>query len=92
VNAFTEGDDTETPILRIDPALERKQIERLHAVRATRDREAVHRLLAQISEAAAGGANLMPLLVEAARAHASEGEIVAALQKVWGDYREQPAF
>jgi methylmalonyl-CoA mutase N-terminal domain/subunit len=92
VNAFTEGDDTETPILRIDPALERKQIDRLHAVRATRDGEAVHRLLAQISDAAAGGANLMPLLVEAARAHASEGEIVAALQKVWGDYREQPAF
>ena len=48
--------------------------------------------MAQISEAAAGETNLMPLLVEAARAHASEGEIVQALQKVWGDYREQPAF
>jgi methylmalonyl-CoA mutase N-terminal domain/subunit len=92
VNAFTEGDDTETPILRIDPALEQQQIDRLQAVRATRDSEAVHRLLAQISDAAAGESNLMPLLVEAARAHASEGEIVQALQKVWGDYREQPAF
>jgi methylmalonyl-CoA mutase N-terminal domain/subunit len=34
----------------------------------------------------------MPLLIDAARAHVSEGEIVAALQSVWGDYREQPAF
>jgi methylmalonyl-CoA mutase, N-terminal domain len=92
VNAFTEGDDAETPILRIDPALEKKQIDRLHAVRATRDNEAVQRLLAQITETAASDSNLMPLLLEAARAHASEGEIVLALQKVWGDYREQPAF
>ena len=92
VNAFTEGDDTDTPILRVDPTLEQKQIDRLQAVRATRDSEAVERLMAKISEAAAGETNLMPLLVEAARAHASEGEIVQALQKVWGDYREQPAF
>ena len=92
VNAFTEGDDADTPLLRIDPALEQKQIDRLHAVRATRDGEAVDRLLAQISDAASGESNLMPLLLEAARAHASEGEIVQALQKVWGDYREQPAF
>jgi methylmalonyl-CoA mutase N-terminal domain/subunit len=34
----------------------------------------------------------MPLLIEAARVHASEGEIVTALQRVWGDYRERPAF
>jgi len=92
VNAFTEGDDSDTPILRIDPALEQQQIDRLQSIRAARDNEAVERLMAQISEAAAGETNLMPLLVEAARAHASEGEIVHALQKVWGDYREQPAF
>jgi methylmalonyl-CoA mutase N-terminal domain/subunit len=92
VNAFTEGDDSDTPILRVDPALEQQQIDRLQSVRANRDSEAVERLMVQISEAAAGETNLMPLLVEAARAHASEGEIVQALQKVWGDYREQPAF
>ncbi|MGZ4186687.1 MAG: acyl-CoA mutase large subunit family protein [Solirubrobacteraceae bacterium] len=92
VNAFTEGDDSDTPILRVDPALEQKQVDRLQSVRATRDSEAVERLLTQISEAASGESNLMPLLVQAARAHASEGEIVQALQKVWGDYREQPAF
>ena len=39
-----------------------------------------------------GGANLMPVLLDAARRHVSEGEIVSALQQVWGDYREQPVF
>ena len=48
--------------------------------------------LAAIKEAGAGRDNLMPLLVDAARAHVSEGEIVEALQQVWGDYREQPVF
>ncbi len=38
------------------------------------------------------GVNLMPLLIDAARLHTSEGEIVLALQEVWGDYRERPAF
>jgi methylmalonyl-CoA mutase N-terminal domain/subunit len=93
VNAFTEGDDGQTPILRIDPALERKQVGRLHAVRANRDAHAVHASLAALREAAARErANLMPLLLEAARAHASEGEIVEALQDVWGDYTEAPVF
>jgi methylmalonyl-CoA mutase N-terminal domain/subunit len=92
VNAFTEGDETETPILRIDPALERKQVERLHAVRARRDAAAVELVLAELKGAAAREQNLMPLLLEAARVHASEGEIVHALQQVWGDYREQPVF
>jgi len=92
VNAFTEGDDPETPILRIDPALERKQVQRLKAAKADRDLAAVETALAELSAAAAGQRNLMPLLLDAARADASEGEIVRALQDVWGDYRERPFF
>jgi len=93
VNALTEGDAKETPILRIDPALERKQLARLRAVRARRDGAAVEAALARIRQAAAGERhNLMPHLLEAARVHASEGEIVEALQGVWGDYREVPVF
>jgi methylmalonyl-CoA mutase N-terminal domain/subunit len=42
--------------------------------------------------AADEGANLMPQLIDAARAHVSEGEIVEALQEIWGDYRESPVF
>ncbi len=92
VNAFTEGDDGETHILRIDPTLERKQIERLQAARAVRDSAKLEGVLAELAGAAAGKRNLMPLLLEAARAGVSEGEIVAALQRVWGDYRERPFF
>jgi methylmalonyl-CoA mutase N-terminal domain/subunit len=92
VNRYTEGDGTQTPILRIDPALERKQIERVRAARAARDDAPVQRALAELRAAASDGGNLMPLLIDAARAHVSEGEIVEALQAVWGDYREQPVF
>jgi methylmalonyl-CoA mutase, N-terminal domain len=92
VNRYTEGDEQATEILRIDPALEGKQIDRLQAVRADRDEATVAASLAAIKDAAAGQLNLMPLLVDAARAHVSEGEIVETLQEVWGDYREQPVF
>jgi methylmalonyl-CoA mutase N-terminal domain/subunit len=86
------ADDAQTPILKIDPALERKQVERLQGVRARRDAAAVEASLAEIKRVAQQGGNLMPSLIEAARAHTSEGEIVHALQEVWGDYRETPVF
>jgi methylmalonyl-CoA mutase N-terminal domain/subunit len=92
VNRYTEGDEQATETLRIDPALERQQIDRVQAVRADRDTAAVERCLNEIRQAAATDTNLMPLLIDAARLHVSEGEIVLALQDVWGDYREQPAF
>jgi methylmalonyl-CoA mutase, N-terminal domain len=92
VNAYTESDELATPILRIDPALEQQQIERLRAVKADRDGAALAATLTALSEGAERGRNLMPLLLDAARVHASEGEIVQALQEVWGDYRELPAF
>jgi len=92
VNRYTEGDDGETPILRIDPALERKQIGRVQAVRARRDGAQVERTLAYLRTAAASERNLMPELVECARAHATEGEMVDALQDVWGAYTESPVF
>jgi methylmalonyl-CoA mutase N-terminal domain/subunit len=92
VNAFTEGDDGHTELLRIDPALERQQIEQVRAAREARDRQEVTRCLSAVREAAGGSQNLMPLLIEAARAGVTEGEIVKALQSVWGDYRELPVF
>jgi methylmalonyl-CoA mutase N-terminal domain/subunit len=92
VNAYTDGDDAQTPILRIDPALERRQIDKLRAVKADRDTATLERTLAELKAAAHSERNLMPLLLDAARAHASEGEIVHALQEVWGDYTETPVF
>jgi methylmalonyl-CoA mutase N-terminal domain/subunit len=92
VNDYREGDDGEIEILRIDPALERKQIDRVQAVRARRDSAAVERALGELRSAAATDANLMPNLLDCARVHASEGEIVEALQTVFGTYRETPVF
>jgi len=93
VNAFTEGGDGQTPTLKIDPALERKQIARVQAVRARRDGAAVETALAAVREAAArDGANLMGPLLAATRAEATEGEIVESLQQVFGRYTEAPVF
>ncbi|HEY5427615.1 MAG TPA: methylmalonyl-CoA mutase family protein [Solirubrobacteraceae bacterium] len=92
VNRYTEGDEQATELLRIDPSLERQQIERVRAARTGRDEPAVSAVLEEIRVAAGGDTNLMPLLLDAARLHVSEGEIVLALQQVWGDYREQPVF
>ncbi len=92
VNQFTEGTGEETAILRIDPALEGRQIDGLKAVKTSREGGTVQRALSELEAAAAAGRNLMPPLLEAARAHVSEGEIVQALQQVWGDYREQAFF
>jgi methylmalonyl-CoA mutase N-terminal domain/subunit len=92
VNDFIQEGEPETPILRIDPALERKQADRLSATRARRDASAVEAALAALKEAAAGEDNLMPPIIEAARARATEGEMIAAMQEVFGTYTESPVF
>jgi methylmalonyl-CoA mutase, N-terminal domain len=92
VNDFAQEDEPETPILRIDPALERKQVGRLNTTRARRDAAAVEAALGELKRAAAGDDNLMPPIIEAARARATEGEMVAALQQVFGTYAESPVF
>jgi methylmalonyl-CoA mutase, N-terminal domain len=92
VNDFTQEDDEEPPILRIDPALERKQVERLAATKAARDAAAVEAALAELKRVAAGQSNLMPPIIEAARTQATEGEMIAAMQEVFGTYTESPVF
>ncbi len=92
VNRYTEGDDQETEILRIDKELEAEQIQRVKAARTNRDEPAVQQVLEEIRQAASGTQNLMPLLLEAGRRGATEGEIVRTLQSVWGGYRELPIF
>ncbi|MEA2250532.1 MAG: methylmalonyl-CoA mutase, N-terminal domain, partial [Solirubrobacteraceae bacterium] len=92
VNEYRHSGDEPLEILRIDPALEGKQIGRVQAVKARRDGAAVERALAELRAAAATETNLMALLVDAARVHATEGEIVESLQQVWGSYTETPVF
>jgi methylmalonyl-CoA mutase N-terminal domain/subunit len=93
VNSFVATDEQPIPTLRVDPALERKQLGRLQAARAKRDGVEVERTLAGLREDAAhSDRNLMEPLLACARAHASEGEIVESLQQVFGDYTETPVF
>ncbi|MEA2407809.1 MAG: methylmalonyl-CoA mutase, N-terminal domain [Thermoleophilaceae bacterium] len=92
VNRYQQERDGELAILRIPPELERKQIGRVQAVRASRDTAAVEGTLNELREAAAADRNLMEPLIDCARAHASEGEIVESLQRVFGTYTETPVF
>lgn len=92
VNAFQREVDDAPEILRISPELERKQVARLQAVRASRDAAAVEQSLKVLREAAATPQNLMYPILECTRVLASEGEIVRALQDVFGTYRETPVF
>jgi methylmalonyl-CoA mutase N-terminal domain/subunit len=93
VNAYTDGGDEQTPILRIDPAFEVDQVRRVREVRQRRQSDGVAAALAALDEAARDpNENLMPYLLEGARADATEGEMVQCLQKVFGTYAETPAF
>jgi methylmalonyl-CoA mutase N-terminal domain/subunit len=93
VNRYVAQDEQPIPTLRVDPALERKQTDRLQGARARRDGAAVERTLAALrADAAHTERNLMEPLLECARAHASEGEIVESLQQVFGSYTETPVF
>jgi methylmalonyl-CoA mutase N-terminal domain/subunit len=75
-------------ILRVDPEVQRRQIERLKRVRAERDNRAVKRALERLEEAACSRENTMPYILEAVKAYASVGEIMEVLKKVHGAYRE----
>jgi methylmalonyl-CoA mutase, N-terminal domain len=93
VNAYTEGDDHQTAILKIDPEFEVDQVRRLKELRERRDGARTEAALEALERAAREPKeNLMPLLVEAARADATEGEMVQALQRVFGTYTEMPVF
>jgi methylmalonyl-CoA mutase, N-terminal domain len=88
------GEDAapEVGLLRIDPAFEKRQIERVRALRARRDARGVEQSLARIRRDAGDGTNLMPALIEAARVDVTMGEMCDALREVWGTWRETPVF
>ena len=86
-------DEEPIAILKIDPALEQKQIDRLAGVKASRDSAKVEAGLAALKDGAAkDGVNLMPLIVDASRDYVTLGEMCDALREVWGVWRETPVF
>jgi len=93
VNRYELEEEQPIEILRIDPALEQKQIERVQAVRARRDAAAAEAALARLKEDAAHeDRNLMEPIMAASRAYVTMGEMCDALREVWGTWRETPVF
>ena len=88
VNAFGIDEEKEIPLQRIDESLERKQVERLKALRVKRDQAKWKTAIQHVEDCARGSNNLMPAIVEAVDANATVGEISDAMRRVYGEYKE----
>ncbi|MDI6831341.1 MAG: methylmalonyl-CoA mutase family protein [Actinomycetota bacterium] len=93
VNRYRNEEETlSIELLKIDPAVEKKQRDKLAELRSSRSSSQVDASLEALKEGARGDANLMPLILSCARAYCTEGEIIGALREVFGEYRETPLF
>jgi methylmalonyl-CoA mutase N-terminal domain/subunit len=88
VNRFQTEGDRSVPVLRIDEALERRQIDRLRALRARRDPTAAESAIRGVEEAARSGANVMPAIIHAVESSCTVGEVSDAMRRVFGEYQE----
>jgi methylmalonyl-CoA mutase N-terminal domain/subunit len=86
VNAYQEQTGTPIETLKIDPSVETEQIQSLDRVRKARDAAAANAALEALRRCAADGDNVMPTLIDAAKAHCSVGETVNALADVYGRF------
>jgi methylmalonyl-CoA mutase N-terminal domain/subunit len=88
VNQFVAEKEAPIPTMRVDPELERAQIERVRAVRARRDSARANAAVAEVERRARSGENLMPAIVVAVDTYSTVGEISDALRRVFGEYTE----
>jgi methylmalonyl-CoA mutase, N-terminal domain len=88
VNRYQAGEERPIPTLRIDPEIERAQVERVRALRGRRDCPKAVAALAEIERRARGTENLMPAILAAVEAYATVGEISDALRRAFGEYQE----
>jgi methylmalonyl-CoA mutase N-terminal domain/subunit len=88
VNEFATPEECRIPLLKIDPAVERRQVERLTRVRSTRDQRTARRTLDALRRVTERGGNTMPAIVEAVKARVTLGEICDVFREVYGEYRE----
>ena len=88
VNRFAQDKEKAVPLQHIDDSLERKQVERLRALRQKRNAAACKEAIAAVGEAGRSGENLMPRILAAVEACATVGEISDAMRSVFGEYRE----
>ena len=92
VNEYVDPNEGPIDILVIPPETESRQVESVRRMRGDRDQQEVERRLERLKSAAQTDENLIPLLVECARAYCTEGEVVNALREVFGEYTEHPRF
>jgi len=88
VNQFATDQPDTIDVLRIDPEIERRQVERVRAVRASRDSAAWQSAIDSVTSAARGTDNLVPAVINAVEARATVGEIADAMRSVFGEHRE----
>ena len=88
MNRFVAEEGTPIQLQRIDEGLERRQVERLRALRARREAKPWKESLQKIEDAARSGANLMPHILGAVEANATVGEISDTMRRVFGEYKE----
>jgi methylmalonyl-CoA mutase N-terminal domain/subunit len=88
VNRFRADEEARVPTLRIDPSVERAQVERVRALRERRDAEKTEVALTMLEDAARSTDNLLPRILDCVESLATVGEISNRLRHVWGEYRE----
>ena len=88
VNKFQVDEEQPVQTLRIDPALEQAQVERLRALRARRDSKQTAAALESLEQSASSDQNLLPYILECVESFATVGEISNTLRRVWGEYKE----
>ena len=89
VNRFQTESDNDIEIVRVDPTVRARQMEKLERLHSARDEEAARVALDRVQQAASGTENLVPLILTAVQASATLGEVSDALRSVWGEYRER---
>ncbi len=93
VNSYKQqAERSRIPLLRVDETVQRDQMESLAKVKRERDQDRVRNALAAIAETARGDANLMPPMIDAAKAYCSEQEICDVLREVFGQHSDRPEF
>jgi methylmalonyl-CoA mutase, N-terminal domain len=92
VNIYEPQDEQDVETHRVDPEISQRQVDRLKALKEKRDNDLVERRLEELKEACRGEENTMYPIIEAVRAYATVGEISAAMQEVFGSYRETPVI
>jgi len=92
LNQFTVEEETPIKILRVDPEVEKRQIEKLNIVKTKRNKEKLTHVLGKLRHAAKKDGNLMPIIIQAVKEYATLGEICNVLREIYGEYKAPSVF